>query len=360
MVKKLLYIAPHRPGRSPGQRFRFEQFMPFLESHGFDITYSYVINRRNDKILYKKGFYFNKALISLKASIIRLYDLLRCKNYDVILIYREAHFLGNAFFERHIAKKNVPVVYDFDDAIFLNDTSVANNNLSWLKKPQKTGKIASFANLVIVGNQYLKSYADMFNNNVIIIPTTISLQNYVCKNYNNNGKICIGWTGSSTTIKHFELIVPILQKIKAKYGNTVIFKVIVDIDYSNPELGIKSIKWERSSEIDDLNSIDIGIMPLPDDDWSKGKCGFKGIQYMALQKPVVMSPVGVNTEIVTDGLNGFLATTADEWIDKLSMLIESGELRQKLGKAGRETIEKTYSVEVQQQNLVNALLSVIK
>ena len=132
------------------------------------------------------------------------------------------------------------------------------------------------------------------------------------------------------------------------------------MDYYQPELNITSTQWTKETEIEELNAIDIGIMPLPDDKWSRGKCAFKGIQYMALEKPSVMSPVGVNNDIVEDGVNGFLASTDKEWVEKLSLLIESEELRQKIGKAGRDTILKDFSVDSQKEVLVNALENLLQ
>lgn len=359
LKKKLLYIAPHRPGRSPGQRFRFEQYQDFLEEKGFEITYSFIVNAWDDRILYSKGRYCLKLWIALKAIIIRLYDWMRCGKYDVVLIYREANFLGNIFFEKRFAASKVPVLFDFDDAIWLNDVSDGNKNLKWLKRPEKTAEIVALSHLVIVGNQYLASYARQYNNKVTIIPTSVNTDYHKMKPYHKNGSVCIGWTGSSTTIKHFEEARPFLKQLKVKYGNKVSFKVIVDIPINDHELGFSSTIWSADSEIDELNAIDIGIMPLPDDKWSKGKCGFKGIQYMALAKPTVMSPVGVNTEIIEDGENGFLAATADEWIVKLSQLIESEELRERLGKNGQQTIVDKYSVDIQKQALLEAIESVL-
>ena len=118
---------------------------------------------------------------------------------------------------------------------------------------------------------------------------------------------------------------------------------------------LKFVEWKQSSEIEDLSQIDIGIMPLPDNEWAKGKCGFKGLQYMALEIPTIMSPVGVNTEIIQDRKNGFLASNKNEWISKLSALIESKELRESLGKNGRKTIEKKYSITNHKDFLISLL-----
>jgi len=358
--KRLLYIAPHRPGRSPGQRFRFEQFEDYLTEQGFQITKSYVINAWDDRIFYKRGNYFLKVFIGIKALFIRMRDVLRANNFDIILVYREAHFIGSTFFEKQFSKRKAKLIFDFDDAIWLNDTSDGNSNLKWLKKPEKIGSIIELSDLVIAGNSYLADYARAFNNNVLIIPTTIDT-NYHNPNTRTKQKaICIGWTGSSTTLKHFEHAIPFLLQLKNKYHNAISFKVIVDVDYTHPELNIKSTRWSTETEIEELDTIDIGIMPLPNDPWSKGKCGFKGIQYMALEKPTVMSPVGVNTEIIEDGKNGYLADSDEEWITKLSALIDSEELRKSIGHAGRLTIEEHYSLDSQKNVLSEALNNLLK
>lgn len=359
MSKRLLYIAPHRPGRSPGQRFRFEQYMNHLTRNGFQITYSYVVNKWDDKILYRKGNYIFKFWIGLKTFLIRLFDWMRVNRFDIILVYREAQFLGNTFFEKRFAKSKAKLVFDFDDAIWLNDTSEGNSNLKWLKNPGKINDIVTMADLTICGNSFLANHAKKYNTNTIIIPTTIDTKKYTSTKIKNSDKICIGWTGSITTIKHFQEALAFLKILKQKYQDKISFKVIVDVDFEVPELNLKSTIWTKESEIEELDKIDIGIMPLPDDNWSKGKCGFKGIQYMAMEKPAVMSPVGVNVDIIKHGENGFLAGSTNEWVTILSELIESENLRKKIGYAGRNTIVEKYSVAAQQKALYLAFENLI-
>lgn len=355
MQKRLLYIAPHRPGRSPGQRFRFEQFEPYLKEQGFRITKSFVINAWDDRIFYKRGYYLLKIFIGIKGLFIRIRDVLRANQFDIIFVYREAHFIGSTFFEYLFAKSKARLVFDFDDAIWLNDTSDGNSNLKWLKKPEKTGRIIELSDLVIAGNSYLAEYAHIFNDRTIIIPTTIDTQYHKTNRKEAGKSICIGWTGSSTTLKHFEAAIPFLLKLKTIYKEGICFKVIVDVEYKCAELNLRSTRWSAETEIAELDSIDIGIMPLPDDQWSKGKCGFKGIQYMALEKPAVMSPVGVNIDIIEDGKNGYLANSDNEWVNKLSLLIDSEELRKSIGRAGRATIEERFSLDSQKKILAKVL-----
>src|SRR5690606_4454603 len=159
----------------------------------------------------------------------------------------------------------------------------------------------------------------------------------------NTGKITIGWTGSHSTLKYLKEIEPVLQYLETKYPHVQIL-IIAD---KKPDLQLQNlefIKWNKETEAEDLSKIDIGIMPLPDDEWSKGKCGFKALQYMAMEIPCVISPVGVNAQIIDHGINGFLAESDQAWITHLEHLINNQSARVLLGKAGRKKIIENYSV----------------
>jgi glycosyltransferase involved in cell wall biosynthesis len=291
----------------------------------------------------------------LKAILKRLKDVSRANEFDIIFIHREALLLGSTYFEKRFRKSKAKIVYDFDDSIWLGDTSDANKKLRWLKYPGKIAKIISISDMVFAGNKYLANYASYYNDNVKIVPTTIDTEEYKRNpaSKRTDGKVCIGWTGSITTIKHFEYAIPVLRKLKQKYGDKLVIKVIGDKKYVNEELGIIGQGWSKENEIDELSSFDIGIMPLPNDEWSKGKCGLKGLQYMALEIPALMSPVGVNTEIIKDGINGFLATEEQEWLEKISRLVDDEKLRDSMGKAARKTIVEHYSEDSEKENYFN-------
>lgn len=357
---RILFIATHRANRAPSQRFRFEQYFDYFKEQNIEFKLSNIISKKDDEILYAKGKYFQKALILIKSYYIRFKDLLSLNKYDIVFIHREALLIGSSFFEKRMSKSKAKLVFDFDDAIWLKNISDNNKNLSWIKNFNKTQKIIGISDAVICGNQYLCDYAKQFNSNTFIIPTTIDTDYHLPITHSNkNEKICIGWTGSHTTITHFETIIPVLKKIKEKYQNLIYFKVIGDSNYENKELGIKGHAWSIQTEIEDLQELNIGIMPLPDDKWSKGKCGFKGLQYMALKIPSILSPVGVNTTIIQHEKNGYLASTEDEWIDILSNLIESKELRTKIGQEGRKTIINEFSVNSQKETYLKIFNSLI-
>ncbi len=348
-MPKILFIAAHRINRSPSQRYRFEQYFGFLEARGYTCSISPVISEADDKCFYSHKKYFQKFLILLKSIGIRIKDWLSYNNYDIVFVQREALMIGSTFFERRIKKSRARFVFDFDDSIWLMDTSEGNKKFEWLKNPEKTAKNIRYADLIFAGNNYLANYALHYNNNVKVVPTTIDTETH-CPDYSQRNKdiLTIGWSGSITTIKHFAYALDFLKEIKNRYGNRIAIKVMGDENYVNEELGIKGLKWSANTEVSTLNSFDIGIMPLPDNEWAKGKCGLKGLSYMALEIPTIMSPVGVNCEIIQHGVNGFLATTTAEWVDCISKLIESEELRKNMGKEARKTVIDKYSVSSQQ------------
>ncbi len=344
-MSKVLYLTLHRAERSPSQRFRFEQYMEFLKQNGFDYTFSYLLDANDDKVFYSPRNYFAKAIISLKSIFRRVGEVLNANDYDIIFVQRECFMLGTAVFEKLFARSKAKLIFDFDDSIWMQNVSEANKKLAFLKNAEKTSEIIRVADLIFAGNPYLRDYAKQFNENITIIPTTIDTEEYKPVAHSNDGKVCIGWSGSITTIQHFKYAIPALEIIKKKYGERISIKVIGDGNYKNEALNVISLPWVKPDEVKEISSFDIGIMPLPDDEWAKGKCGLKGLQYMALEVPTIMSPVGVNSEIIQDGENGFLATTTEEWVDKISRLIESEELRKKVGKAARQTVIEKYSVE---------------
>ncbi len=343
-MKKILAIVQHRKDRSPGQRFRFEHYIPYLEQNGYQIIFSNIISEKDDNIFYSRGKYLSKLRIVIKSFFHRRRDLKIARNCSAVFIYREAFMLGTIYFERKLSKTGVPVIFDFDDSIWLNDTSDGNKNLAWLKRTKKTDDICKYADLVTTGNDYLTEYAKTHNQNSVVIPTTINTDFHKTIPSKKTDKICIGWTGTSTTLKHLYRILPVMQQLKEKFGEQIYFKVIVNSDKWDKKPEVKLVQWKLETEREDLAEFDIGIMPLPDNEWTRGKCGFKGLLCMSMEIPVVMSPVGVNNDIINHGENGFLCETNNEWFETICKLIESKDLRTKLGKNGRKTVEEKYSV----------------
>lgn len=357
MSKRFVIIAPYPKGQAPSQRFRFEQYLDFFEQEGYSIEFHAFLSDKTWKALYKEGSFFAKAFGMMGSFWRRFLLMFRLRSADVIFIHREASMIGPPVFEWIIAKVlRKKFIYDFDDAIWLPNYSDSNARFQRLKAYGKVKKIMKWAHIVSAGNQYLLEFAKQYNENVTIIPTTIDLENSHNLSTNHSAQpTVIGWTGTHTTMGYLDELIPVLAELEKKHK--FIFQVISN---QAPEYELKSlefVKWSKESEIEDLAKINIGVMPLLDTIWAKGKCGFKGLQYMALEIPAVMSPIGVNTSIVEDGKNGFLCSTSEEWKQTLVNLLESETLRIERGKAGFQTVKEAYSVNANRTNYLNLLKS---
>ena len=355
---RVLALMPALYDTSPSQRYRLEQWEPLLRERGVEITYAPFEDQELHGLLYKPGL-MSKKLQGVTRGLGRRFSLLgKVSDYDLVYILREAALLGPPVFERLIQRR-VPIVFDFDDAIFVSYRSPSNGYLSYLKFASKTKTICRFASHVMVGNPYLAEYARQVNDRVTVIPTTIDTEKYrVPEREGKQGPVVIGWTGSYSTVQHLDTLRGALKKLAEKESFRL--RVIGTPSYECAPIEVDAMPWRADTELDDLSTIDIGVMPLPEDRWSKGKCGLKALQFMALGIPTVCSPVGVNTDIIQDDENGFVAATEDEWVDKLSRLVRSAELRRRLGQAGRATVEEKYSAITQSPRVYEIFKSVVR
>jgi glycosyltransferase involved in cell wall biosynthesis len=356
---RVLALMPALYDTSPGQRYRLEQWEPLLREHGVDITFASFEDEDLHALLYKPGMMGKKLQLVTRGLGRRLSLVRKVKDYDLVYILREAALLGPPVFERLIAQSGVPVVFDFDDAIFVSYRSPSNGYLSYLKFASKTKTICRIASHVMVGNPYLAEYARQVNDRVTVIPTTIDTEKYrVPARKDKTGPVVIGWTGSYSTVQHLDTLRGALKKLAEKESFRL--RVIGTPSYECAPVDVQAMPWRAETELEDLSEIDVGMMPLPDDRWSKGKCGLKALQFMALGIPTICSSVGVNTDIIHDDQNGFIAATEDEWVDKLSRLLRSAELRRRLGDAGRATVEEKYSAITQTPRVYEIFKSVLR
>ena len=350
MAKKIYILAPYPKGEAPSQRFRFEQYLGHLVAEGCSIEYCPFLSEKTWGILYHKGQTLRKIAGILSGFYRRFVLLFRLVNADKIFIHREASMIGPPVFEWIVAKVlRKRYIFDFDDAIWLPNYSDSNARFNRLKAYWKIKWIIKWAGKVSAGNDFLKDYALNYNSNVSIIPTTIDLQNVHNQHTDyEKSEIIIGWTGTHTTMNYLEPLIPVLKELEKEHAFT--FTVIANEppDFDLPSLHF--VKWSKETEIHDLAQFSIGVMPLQDNTWAEGKCGFKGLQYMALGIPAILSPVGVNNTIIENGVNGFLSSSSEEWKNQLSKLIISAELRQKIGMQGRKTVEQRYSVDSNWKN----------
>jgi glycosyltransferase involved in cell wall biosynthesis len=344
---RLLALVPKPPGVSPGQRFRLEQWAPHLEArHGIRLDFVPFESPRLTEILYRPGHRIEKAAWMLRDTFRRRAAVSQAKSYDAVVIYREGASLGPAIYERLLARACVPFLFDFDDAIWIPAVGSANGLFSHLRFVGKTSTICRLSSAVIVGNEYLASYAMRYSDSVFVVPTSIELSRYpVQPAIPADAPFTVLWSGSLSTLIHLELARAPLEAMGK--NRRVVLRIIGNAPPSRPFRGVETqfVPWRAAGEAEALGAAHVGIMPLPDDPFARGKCGLKGLQYMAVGLPVVLSPVGVNVDIVEHGRNGLLASTVDEWVAALEQLAASPELRQTLGAAGRRTVEDRYSAE---------------
>ena len=336
---RVLALVPYPAERAPGQRYHIEQWAPLLRRAGVEVTFSPFLSRRGMDLLYEPGHVAAKAQEVLRGYLKRLADALLPDSADVIFVYREAALLGPAWIEQVLGFRR-PLVFDFDDAIYLADTSHANAWSRRFKSVTKVETICRVARHVTVGNDFLARYAEDRARKVTVVPSTIDTDVYQIQPRARNRVPVIGWTGSVTTVPYLAALAPALRRLREKQEFELrVIGANIDIE----GLAVRCLPWRAETEPDDLRALDVGLMPLPDDEWSRGKCGMKALQYMALGMPPVVSPVGVNTTIVRDGVNGFYARAEEEWIDRIALLLEDEPLRRSLGQEARRTVEESYS-----------------
>lgn len=356
---RLLAIVPSLYDTSPGQRYRIEQWEPLLGERGVSIDYHSFEDEELHALIYKAGNMRQKLRLVARSFARRAALLRSLRQYDAVYVFREAALLGPPVFERMIHRARVPFIFDFDDAIFVPYRSPSNGYLSYLKFPTKTRTICRLASHVMAGNPFLADYARQVNEHVTIVPTTIDTQKYAVDEAKATADPpVIGWSGSYSTVQHLDTLRGALQRLAREERFRL--RVIGTPRYELEGVEVEASQWRAETETADLGVMDIGIMPLPDDRWSKGKCGLKALQYMALGIPTICSPVGVNSDIIRDGENGLIAATEDEWVEKLKGLLRSAELRKRLGRAGRATVEAEYSALVQAPRVYQILESVAR
>jgi glycosyltransferase involved in cell wall biosynthesis len=248
------------------------------------------------------------------------------------------------------------IIYDFDDAVMFKN-SLAKNPYS-LRRTMSFKRMLRSTDLVIAGNMFLKEEAEKYHKNVTVLPTPIDAERYTGKAYGEGETVNIGWIGDHGSIHYMESYKEVWEAMGRKYGH-VMLTIICDTFIETKNIYLRKIPWSYEREIDDLMTIDIGVMPLFDDLWSRGKCGFKIIQYLGVGVPAVCTPVGINRDVIENGVNGLWAITVDEWIEKLSMLVENGALRAKMGREGRKKIMEQYTVQACAPRLIEWIMNVV-
>lgn len=336
------------PRKGASSRVRHLQFIPHLENHGFDVDVKSFFSNGWLEEYYRTGR--KPVWMLLAAYTRRSLDLLRARRYDVVWLEKEALPFVPALFETALLGRDVPVVVDYDDATF-HTYDLHRSKLVRRLLGRKIDALMRRATIVVAGNRYLAERASFAGaSRIEIIPSSVDLHTFLqdpsghSEHESASGCPSVGWIGSPGSMVYLECVREPLRRVAATAGCLRFATMGAE---APPIDGIESVSraWSEEAEGPFLAGIDIGIMPLTDDPWSRGKCGYKLIQYMAAGKAVVASPVGVNSEIVLHGETGFLSDTDEQWIEALTTLRDNPSLRQRMGEAGRRIVEERYSVD---------------
>jgi len=309
-------------------RYRVLQYIPYLNSKGVETSVS----------LYPR---------TLKENFQCFNDL---PQYDIIFLQRKRFNQPRLGLLRKRAKR---IIYDFDDSVMYRN-SKARDPISQTRRRRFVQMIKN-SNFVIAGNEFLKSEVFPFNPNVEVIPTAIDQERYHLKTYPlQQDRVALGWIGDHGSIHYLEKMRPLFEKIGERYPH-VDLKIVCDTFFDCERMKVIKKNWSSEEEVADLQGFDVGLMPLVDDPWSWGKCGLKIIQYQGVGLPVVCTPVGINKDLVEDGINGYWAMTPAEWEKKLSVLIENSELRERMGREGRRRVLENYTYQACAPRLLSIL-----
>ena len=353
-----ILILPRYENLAASSRFRFYQYIPKLKEIGWDITVKPLLSNN-----YVKYLYFNKSLKFgeiFKSYLNRINNLLRNNRFDIVWLQQEALPWIPYFIETLLLKSSKKLVTDYDDAFFHRYDLHKNKIVRTILK-NKIDSVMAVSDLILAGNDYLASRAALNNSfkRITIFPTVVDTAKYtIRKNVRKNKEFTIGWIGSPGTEKYLNVVSGVLNEI-VKFGKIKI-SLIGAKNFKNDDGNINFIKWNEKTEVEEISKFDVGIMPLLDNPWERGKCGFKLIQYFACGIPVIGSPIGINNKIISHGQNGFLAKDITQWRQSLIYFINNRERAKEMGLKGRKLVEKKYSLKnniLDIKNLFNDLVS---
>jgi glycosyltransferase involved in cell wall biosynthesis len=336
-------------------RIRTFQYIPYLNKNGIEVDVAPLFSDEYIKSLYQNGKKHIKFVI--QAYIRRLISLTKIKGYNLLWIEKELFPMFPAWAEELVSVLKIPYIVDYDDAIFHN-YDLSRNILvrSFLK--DKIDIVMRKAAVVIVGNDYLAERALKSGaKRVEYLPSVVDLEKYKFSDEFSTDIFKIGWIGTPSTAKYLKLIHEVLQEFCLKHNAKLILIGSGKINIPGVPLEIRD--WKEDTEVENILSVDVGIMPLLDEPWERGKCGYKLIQYMACGRPVIASPVGINDRIIIDGINGFKARSSESWSRSLVKLYKDLDLRKRMGLNGRKIVEEKYSLQVTAPKLVNILKNIV-
>jgi L-malate glycosyltransferase len=358
MSKRILFICPYPENVAPSQRLKFEQYYPYFKEAGFELKISPFIDHAFWNIIYTKGNLIKKIFSTLRGYLRRIKDLFIAPGYDIVYIHLWATPFGPPVFEWLFRRFSKEIIYDIDDLVYLKSVkSKSHSIVNFIKGRSKPLFLMKHSDHVITCTPYLDQFVKKINSNTTDISSTINTSLYKPKtDYSIKDQIIVGWSGSHSTSKYLHLLDDVFINLAKKYN----FKLVVmgDPSFNINGVNVEAIQWKEEYEVEVIKNFDIGVYPLPDEEWVLGKSGLKALQYMALGVPTVATAIGTIFRIIKHYENGFLATNAEEWECALEKLIQDENLRKKIGEKAALTVEENYSVNYTKSIYLSILNSV--
>jgi glycosyltransferase involved in cell wall biosynthesis len=342
--KRILFVVPYPYDKAPSQRLKFEQYYDQFRAAGYEVEWSSFYDDAAWQVIYKRGNIGGKIAAIMRGYVRRVRDLFRLGKYEVVYTHLWVTPIGPPFFEwLYCAIARRKMIYDIDDLIFLKDAT----HIAWWKRMIKGRKkpilLMKGAKHVITCTPFLDEFVRRYNPNTTDISSTINTDTYKAVNgYANDHKIVLGWSGSHSTAAYLHLLSDVLRELHQEQA----FKLLVmgDKDFKMDGVEVEALPWSADKEIPTLQRIDIGLYPLPDEEWVLGKSGLKALQYMSLGIPTIATAIGANYRVIEDGVSGYLVKTPEEWKAKLRYLMQQPEERRRLGTAAQRRVEELYSI----------------
>ena len=352
---EVLALIPNQYGHAPGQRSSIELWESVLAPVGINIHYAPFETERLHEVLYRPGHYATKVGEMVRAYVERIRLLGDLKRFDAVFVYREAALLGPAFLEKMVARRGLPIIYQLDDPLFIPYMSPSNGYLSYLKFFGKISEICRLSKVVMVNSTQIREYVSQYNQNIWQVPSVVDTSQYVFRPdllEAEPEEVCIGWSGSPTTVGNIRVIAGALRRLAEHVKHRV--HLIGGTEFDLPGVPYVAQNWSAETEVADLRKMQVGMVPLPLNEWNKRKFYMKTAQYMALGIPTVATPLGSNPEVVEHGVTGFLADSEDEWVEYLILLIKDHKLRLRMAHAAATAAQKKYSLEGNTGKIIEA------
>ncbi|MFX4228151.1 MAG: glycosyltransferase family 4 protein [Porticoccaceae bacterium] len=355
---KVLFLTRY-PVEGASSRYRVYQYLPALADIGVIARVSSFMSSRMYRTVFSDTQLLLKAWLTLLAVIRRVCVVLVAWRYDVVVMQRELLPFGPPFLERLLCSMGIATVFDYDDALFVHKDSKHNRLASKLRRADKVPQIFAMVDAVCAGNEYLAECARPYCDNAVCIEVAEDTRRIPLRDFSVSDRVVIGWLGSPSTEKYLELIRPVLEELFKSHDNLEMH-VVGGGDFHLAWTRVQHIPWQMETEVETLLRFDIGLMPLPLEEWSKGKSGGKARTYMAAGVVPVCSAIGYNLELIDQERTGFLVETPEQWLATLNTLVESRELRERIGRAARAEVERRFSVTGQAEKLKNLLDTAIE